>query len=1457
MASYILDTSGNISHIKYSGSWVGQVNYKPYGAASPTRLSWAPQHTTVNGWHKDATNHWQTCDICEWDYGKGTHEGNWGSWTPYVYIDIDATNHWRNHNRSCITCGYTEYDNSRELHTWDIKGAWTYNSSDDAKHYRTNNCICGHVGTKDSQAHGGGSTWLNNANNHYHQCPSSPTGCGHVWAVASHTWSGWVNTDPNDHWKVCTVCSRQNERAPHTRRYVYLDTSYHKNWCYICQYVYDAQEAHMLDDTSWESSSAGHWHLCILCDGAGPTEAHHPLWGYSATQHWKNCYECDYQTMAPASHTYSGWSNNENNHWQDCTAGCGYKYQIQSHNHNYHYISNIYHKNNCDTCGRVFNAQEKHTNDSSWHNNLAYHWHVCTLCGGDANYLEHTWNEWSIHRLSYINTTHHWDNKNRNCDVCGQIQDENIRTEHVFNQYGAWNYNSSDDANHYRNKWCPCNASYTKSEKAAHDTATSWLNNANNHYYYCDTCGSPWSIQVHNWNTWATTYTSYSDLQHYNNHYSYCDQCSRLNYTNTREGHTYDYTSINRIEHNNYCRQCSWNVNEAHTNSAEWYHNSVNHWHRCTKCSNQCNLLSHDWLNTNTNVYKDSTYHNFIWNNRCTTCSYNEVTGTLKVHTWGGYEKVDDTNHRRNCTANGCTGYKIDGHNFNNVQLDDNNHRYYCLQECGFSKTVAHTISYVDIGSDVSHNRRCSYCDYLITTSHNYNAWSAWSGWIADNDYTCARTQNRKCNNCDHLQTNLQRNDHNWGAWTSYRWIDQDATYHIKTRNHTCANCTRLVYDNTTETHNYNVYGAWAPGAFDYHTRSVKCLCDRATTNETAAHIWTNNGKIDDTYHFIFCGTCGGNYTQEHSWSSTYVKVNNDQHRQACSISCGAYKYTTHNISLGPWSEWSHGEWSHGDWSGWSGYDATYHRRSRTNTRINTRTRDRNCNNCGAVNIVTETGTETATEYGYAAHTWDNTTINAYYNYSNTQHNTEYNNHCTTTGCGYYTMVNVRESHTLTGSWTSYDSSVHRKQCSKCGGYNYTAHNDWLNISRNEYIDTTRHNFIWNNTCGTCSYSVESGTLTQHTNDSTWHYDSSNHYHLCTVCGGSATKIAHSLTTVPIYTQKSQDYTYHWYQENTYCTTPCGYYSVSEASLEPHSWSDWSNFNGSLHKRVCGQCALDQYESHTFTTSYTYNWYNTDVHYNNGLTTCTVGCGYSLSSSSFEAHSPAYGSWQWYSNTQHYRTKWCSKCDVDMGEEYESHSSYGSWTNYGDATYHRRQCGICHGYNYGQHTKANVSISSTQHRYQCTDDCGWTSTVRSHTFKYTSISNTQHNKYCSNCNYHINESHNNATTITYQIIVGNADFHNQITTISCNNCTYSNTSTLKRPHNYSSWVPESSTQHSATCSQCSYVKYGSHTNWHYQSTDDTYHEKICNDCGYSVSEKHSYVSGICSKCGHTDPTPPC
>ena len=218
------------------------------------------------------------------------------------------------------------------------------------------------------------------------------------------------------------------------------------------------------------------------------------------------------------------------------------------------------------------------------------------------------------------------------------------------------------------------------------------------------------------------------------------------------------------------------------------------------------------------------------------------------------------------------------------------------------------------------------------------------------------------------------------------------------------------------------------------------------------------------------------------------------------------------------------------------------------------------------------------------------------------------------------------------------------------------------------------------------------------------------------------------------------------------------------------------------------------YHTSTYTTWSGCNWYEYCY-------SCGALVDYGTSHGTY-----VYGNWEYYSSTQHRRTKTCSNCG-ESSYSYGSHSTSTKYTQY-SSTQHTvgSYCATCgsyvgstsyesHNFTYG----AWSNYSSTQHRRTKTcSDCGYsTYEYASHTLSYSSwssISDTQHHR-----------------------------------TVSCS-CGYSTTETANHAFIYGAWTAASDTEHSRskTCS-CGYssTETGSHA--------DTDGDGYCDGCGYLMS----------------------
>jgi hypothetical protein len=313
-------------------------------------------------------------------------------------------------------------------------------------------------------------------------------------------------------------------------------------------------------------------------------------------------------------------------------------------------------------------------------------------------------------------------------------------------------------------------------------------------------------------------------------------------------------------------------------------------------------------------------------------------------------------------------------------------------------------------------------------------------------------------------------------------------------------------------------------------------------------------------------------------------------------------------------------------------------------------------------------------------------------------------------------------------------------------------------------------------------------------------------------------------------------YTHDWSQDNRathfidvygtvalatgYCSYCKGTYSYSVA------YEQWTS---SVHciRYWCSNCGMDQCGGA-----------NAGNHSYNNSGYCTY-CGYynsAYDNSSVCYHTSTYTTWSgcnWY--------KYCNSCGtlVNSGTSHGTYV-YGSWTYY-STTQHRRSyaCSDCGqgSYSYASHSTSTkyAQYSSSQHTvgsYCAT--CGsyvGSLTYESHNFTYGAWSNyssSQHRRTatCSDCGYSTYEyaSH----SLSYGSWSSASDTEHS-RTASCS-CGYSTAETANHSFTYGAWASVSDTEHSRskTCS-CGYssTETGSHT--------DADNDGSCDDCGYLMS----------------------
>ena len=150
-------------------------------------------------------------------------------------------------------------------------------------------------------------------------------------SVHTHTYGAWSNDDA-DHWHECTdaACTDKAGSVKDKAAHVYDDDA--DTTCNVCGYVRTVTPpapVHTHTYGAWSNDDTDHWHECTdasCTDKAGSVKdkAAHVYDDAADT----TCNVCGYvRTVTPPApvhtHTYGAWSNDDTDHWHECTdASC-------------------------------------------------------------------------------------------------------------------------------------------------------------------------------------------------------------------------------------------------------------------------------------------------------------------------------------------------------------------------------------------------------------------------------------------------------------------------------------------------------------------------------------------------------------------------------------------------------------------------------------------------------------------------------------------------------------------------------------------------------------------------------------------------------------------------------------------------------------------------------------------------------------------------------------------------------------------------------------------------------------------------------------------------------------------------------------------------------------------------------------------------------------------------------
>lgn len=351
-------------------------------------------HTPSTEWSKDTTYHWHVCQTCNAELDKAAHNPG-----PAATETTPQT---------CTVCGYEiapvlphEHDYTEQVATDEHKASSATCTAKATYYY---SCKCGANGTKTFESGNAlGHSWgqdtsiqyiAKNATctedaEYYVTCQrcheidrtktftAADTALGHVQA------SPW-NHNADEHWQVCTRCSKDFHKAAHNGG---TATCKEKAKCEICGAEYGNLSEHNVDTTKWVSNSTQHFHKCLTkgCDYIKDAADHSG--GKATCKEKAKCDVCAAEYGNLGAHTLTKTAAK--------APTC-----LEPGNNEYY---------TCSVCGKVFKdaagttettvaaetlaKSTTHVVESKYATSATEHWQICKVCGTVVGKAAHKFGE--------------------------------------------------------------------------------------------------------------------------------------------------------------------------------------------------------------------------------------------------------------------------------------------------------------------------------------------------------------------------------------------------------------------------------------------------------------------------------------------------------------------------------------------------------------------------------------------------------------------------------------------------------------------------------------------------------------------------------------------------------------------------------------------------------------------------------------------------------------------------------------------------------------------------------------------------------------------------------------------------------------------------------------------------------------------------------------------------------
>ena len=333
-------------------------------------------------------------------------------------------------------------------------------------------------------------------------------------------------------------------------------------------------------------------------------------------------------------------------------------------------------------------------------------------------------------------------------------------------------------------------------------------------------------------------------------------------------------------------------VTDEHTWGSWEKVDETNHKHTCSVCGKE-ETAAHTW--DEGEVTTDPTHTEFgVRSYTCTACgaTKTEQVDKLPDHTYGAWEKYDETQHKRTCA---CGDVQYADHTWDDGEITteptckDTGIKTYTCTVCGETKTETvsvtdeHTWGSWEKVDETNHKHICSVCDKEETAAH------IWQEGEVTKEPTCKDTGIRvdTCVCGATKEVTLPVTDeHTWGSWEK-----DDETNH----KHTCSVCGK----EETAAHTWDDGEVTTePTCKDTGIKTYTCTACGETKTETVPvtdeHTWGEWEIADETQHKHTCSICGKEESKNHTWDEGTVTIEPSGGREGettyTCTACGATK---------------------------------------------------------------------------------------------------------------------------------------------------------------------------------------------------------------------------------------------------------------------------------------------------------------------------------------------------------------------------------------------------------------------------------------------------------------------------------------------------------------------------------------------------------------------------------------